>query len=798
MKKIFPLIFVFILCFFIGCNFTKEDIKYTVSYIYNDDNVIDVIVIEGEVLEIPKTPEEEGKIFLYWECNGEEYDFTQPVMSDLILTAVWDSTIQYTVTFMNQDKEYLKVKVNENGIIEKPTDPKKAGYLFLYWEFDGKEYDFSKPITNDIILVSKWEFVEYVIFDICLFDGEKEIYNFGIDAGGSLGELKYVKTYKEFHQFIGWFDENGTLIDENYIPEDNMNLYGKWEALGVICKIELDGIIYQELQGNEFTLPMLSNSNLDMIGWVNDKGYLVDKVFVVTENVKYTSAWKNKGQEDTTYKLKLEDLKEVSVNYKTEYRLPTANKLGYAFDCWTDGTYKYKPGYSVLIVGNLALTPVFVKLDNVSSNTTLDYSVANLDYFYGCIKFPLTNDISLPNVDEVTGATISWSSSNEEVITDSGSITRVMTEEHYSLAILTATITFDGNSIEKEYQFKVKRELKDISKGVVGGYFRVGGGIDEVELKTLDIVNGAFIYFTEGGKLTGQDNYAKAINMILPKAHANGVRVLMSIGAQSSGSSGPIVPIAQSPALRQVFANELLDFCIKYNLDGVDMDWERPSSSNAKNYTELMKVIYNTFKGYDEELLVTSAIGAGPWQYTSYDLRNSEKYHDYINMMSYDMQSSGRSTYHNALYPSSKGYCLNDDCTISESVKIYNSVGIPNEKIIIGIPFYGKQFNDSLGVGKSGTYTMSKSQSGIRAILYPGGVYKEGIEFWDDECKVPYIYDADSEIFITYDNPKSIGEKMKFANENGIAGVMYWAEDHDLNNLLLSAMYDNLHYLKDR
>ena len=65
---------------------------------------------------------------------------------------------------------------------------------------------------------------------------------------------------------------------------------------------------------------------------------------------------------------------------------------------------------------------------------------------------------------------------------------------------------------------------------------------------------------------------------------------------------------------------------IENKLDGIDMDWETPGSSHARNYTKLMKVIYEKFKAYDSELLITSAIGAGPWQYNYYDLINSNKY----------------------------------------------------------------------------------------------------------------------------------------------------------------------------
>ncbi len=98
----------------------------------------------------------------------------------------------------------------------------------------------------------------------------------------------------------------------------------------------------------------------------------------------------------------------------------------------------------------------------------------------------------------------------------------------------------------------------------------------------------------------------------------------------------------------------MLTFCKENDLDGVDIDWETPGESGGLNYTKLMKKIYEVFKADNEEYLVTSAIGAGPWQYTKYNLVASAKYHDYINMMSYDMHIGTVSSFHNALYYKTK------------------------------------------------------------------------------------------------------------------------------------------------
>ena len=129
-------------------------------------------------------------------------------------------------------------------------------------------------------------------------------------------------------------------------------------------------------------------------------------------------------------------------------------------------------------------------------------------------------------------------------------------------------------------------------------------------------------------------------------------------------------------------------------------------------------------------------------QYVKFDLANSHKYLDYINLMSYDMQTNAKSSYHNALYKSSKGYTLTQ-CSIDQTLPLYNALGVPNEKIIIGVPFYARVFKNTNGLGQASEAAGSATQE----FLYTNFLSKSvsGVTVgWDDECKVPYIYDANN------------------------------------------------------
>lgn len=714
--------------------------------------------------------------FFVFACNGEK--------------------AKYKATFYSDGEVYLEKTVTEGELLIKPGDPIKDGFTFIGW-FNGEvEYDFNIPVNKNLTLTAEWEenAPPAEFYDIELVNEGKTVKIISIDAGDPLRSLEDVKVYKEFYEFKGWYlgDE---LITDGYVPTSNLVLEARWEALGEICILTLDGVEKEILKGEEYELPFRTREGFGFLGWRDKNNNVYCGVIVVEENMNLRTTWKASLDNFAVCNVKLENVAELELIYQETYTLPNCSKLGYEFLGWTDGKYNYLKDSLYIAASDVELTPIFEAYGLGADEEKLLYAMEKIDYMVQYdLHFPLTSNVSLPTTDE-NGVAISWSSSDTSVITNSGEITRMMTADHLSTATMTVTFDCNGKQETKEYTFTVKRELKDISTGVASAYMSPGAELSEIALDTLDIVNGAFLYFNSFGEITGGDNYVKAIDVILGDAHAKGVRVLATLGAQSASTSdaqkAAISVVAGTPGLRIKFAQELLSFVVNNNLDGVDMDWETPRGDEIPTYTLLMKEIYETFKEYDSELLVTSAIGAGPWLPNNYDLKNSAQYHDYINMMSYDLQNPKVSTHHSALYASTKGYIWTNGCSVDDTMKMYTiTFKIPKEKIIIGIPFYGRIFKDSLGIGKKGTADGSINQQGIQNYL------KTTTEQWDDQCKVPYIYISEEKIFITYENPRSIQCKMEYVNEKGLGGVMYWQNAHDYNDLLITAINENLELIK--
>ena len=702
---------------------------------------------------------------------------------------------KYKAIFYTDGEVYIEKTVVEGELLIRPGDPSKEGYTFKFWSLGDAEYDFNTPVTSNLSLNAEWE--ENVppadFYDIELVNDGETVKIITIDAGDSLKNLNTVKVYKDLYEFKGWYygDE---LITNSYVPTSNMVIEARWEPIGEICVISLDGTEKEVLKGTQYELPVKTKDGYGFIGWRDKDNNIYNGYILIEEDINLRTTWRAALTDFTVCDVVLEDYAELELVYQEKYELPELTKLGYQFKGWTDGKYNFLKGTQYLASGNTTLSPIFEAYGLSDDETKLVYAIDNVDYFVNHeLHFPLTEDVTLPTADE-NGVSIAWNSSDLAVITNSGIISRKLTSEHVLVSTMLVTFSYNGKQETREYEFTIKRELKDISKSVVAAYMSPGATLSEMALNTLDVVYGAFLYFNSNGEIRGEENYVKAINIILPDAHAKGIRVVATLGAQSANTdesqNSIISVIAGTEGLRIKFAQVLLDFVIRNNLDGVDMDWETPKGDDIANYTLLMKEIYEIFKAYDNELLVTSAIGAGPWLPNNYDLENSAQYHDYINMMSYDLQNPNSSTHHSALYKSTKGYYWTTGCCVDETVKIYTSYGVPKEKIIIGAPFYGRVYKDSLGIGKFGKADGSINQQGIQNYL------QTTTEQWDDECKVPYIYIADSKTFITYENPRSIACKVEYVKEKELGGIMYWQNAHDYNDLLITAINENLDLIK--
>ena len=235
------------------------------------------------------------------------------------------------------------------------------------------------------------------------------------------------------------------------------------------------------------------------------------------------------------------------------------------------------------------------------------------------------------------------------------------------------------------------------------------------------------------------------------------LKVLLSVGGWGAGNFSEM---AASETHRKAFCQNCLAAVKQYNLDGIDIDWEYPTSSSAgissssadtKNFTQLIKDL-RIVLGSNYLITMASADNAGYVEFKDFI-----DYMDFVNLMTYDM---GKPPYHNAgLYKSAK---TKNSC--DESVAKHYQKGVPYRKMTLGIPFFGH--------GDGSAYSKD-------ALNYNKIDPKTYTVCWDDAAMVPYLASATGSMVLSYDDERSVTLKAEYAKAKGLLGAMYWNIEAD-------------------
>lgn len=243
------------------------------------------------------------------------------------------------------------------------------------------------------------------------------------------------------------------------------------------------------------------------------------------------------------------------------------------------------------------------------------------------------------------------------------------------------------------------------------------------------------------------------------------LKVLLSVGGWGAGNFSEM---AADENKRNRFCKNCLEVVRKYNLDGIDLDWEYPTSSSAgissspndtRNFTLLLKNLREVL-GNGKLITMASADNA---KYV--DFRSAIFYLNFVNVMTYDM---GKPPYHNAaLHPSEMSRM-----SCEESVKLHYNAGVPYEKIVLGIPFFGRADGKAFG--------------GADEVDFKDISTKDYAVAWDETAQVPYLTDKDGRMVLTYDDEKSVGLKADYIKQKELLGAMYWNIEADNASWTLS------------
>ena len=290
--------------------------------------------------------------------------------------------------------------------------------------------------------------------------------------------------------------------------------------------------------------------------------------------------------------------------------------------------------------------------------------------------------------------------------------------------------------------------------------------------KYMTHINYAFGHVNDTFDGVRIDNEERLHQIVSLKQQKPELKVLLSIGGWGSGRFSEMAATAKN---RKSFAADCRRVVEEFGLDGIDIDWEYPTSSAAgissspddtKNFTQMMKAIR---KAIGKKKLLTLATAAGA-EYI--DFRAILSSIDFVNVMSYDMGSAP--IHHAALYPSEHTGKL----TASTAIEAHMKAGVPAHKLTMGVPFYGRG---------------GKNYPNFRDFNKVGNNDPRFTELWDDTAKVPYLADKQGNLVFGFENTRSLAGKCDYIKQMGLLGGMYWEYSGD-NKFgdLRSVMYENL------
>ena len=299
----------------------------------------------------------------------------------------------------------------------------------------------------------------------------------------------------------------------------------------------------------------------------------------------------------------------------------------------------------------------------------------------------------------------------------------------------------------------------------------------------------------DGGIVITESKQAPLSKVVALKSVNPKLKVMLMIGGWGGHADG-FSEMAKSAEKRTAFCKSVKSLIEKHKLDGVDIDWEYPTVSadnetgadpnDTQNFNLVLKELRETLG--TSKIISFASSSSGKYV----DWKTAINYIDYVNVMTYDMGAAPNG--HNSpLHKSSRFNHRSWDEAIDAHVK----AGVPKNRQVMGVPFYGKAEKNPTAETKIFEYSVKYYE--IPDILEKGTYKGKALarpvhRQWDATAMVPFLVDDAGKNVLSYDDPESVAAKGAYVKANGMLGAMFWeyrcdTDDHALLKPLVNAIY---------
>ena len=259
---------------------------------------------------------------------------------------------------------------------------------------------------------------------------------------------------------------------------------------------------------------------------------------------------------------------------------------------------------------------------------------------------------------------------------------------------------------------------------------------------------------------------------VIDTALSKGVKVHLCVTLFSNHSV-----FFNNPAAQQTLVNNLIALVEQRGIHGINIDFEAVSSSQSAGLTAFMQLLSSQLKSVKPDAELSIAAPAVNWSNT-FDIPSMVPWVDLFMIMTYDYYWNGSTVAGPvaSLWPFTSSF----EYSVSHSITYYQSQGVEVDKILMGVPYYGRDWpvvSNSIPAQTTG--------SGIallyRNIVGSGNIYYKPENYYWDKVSGSSYYSYNSGMLrqTFFDDVKSLGLKYNMVNRRNLAGIGIWALGYD-------------------